>query len=133
MILDPQQELFSELLVKLREYHYPVFDGVLPPEGTPYPFIYLGDSQQIDQATKSDIVGSVHQTIHVYCNNPSNRGILSNVLKTVKYVCRTIEETGSFGWYVKNLNQRIIPDDTTGEALMHGVIDVEFHFSCLNG
>ena len=43
--MDPQQELFSELLVKIKELGYDVYDGFLPPEGTPYPFIYLADNR----------------------------------------------------------------------------------------
>ena len=46
--MDPQQELFSYLLVALKE-KYPdigIYDSFLPPEGTPYPFIYLADSHQ---------------------------------------------------------------------------------------
>ena len=43
--MDPQQELFSALLLELKK-QYPdgVYDTFLPPEGTPYPFIYLADS-----------------------------------------------------------------------------------------
>ena len=44
--MDPQQELFTELLLKLKELGYDVYDTFLPPEDTPYPFIYLADSQQ---------------------------------------------------------------------------------------
>ena len=46
--MDPQQELFSYLLVTLKkEYQDMVFDGFMPPEGTPYPFIYLADKAVI--------------------------------------------------------------------------------------
>ena len=60
--MDPQQELFAELLTKLREWGYDVYDGALPPENTPYPFVYLADSQQIDEANKTAVFGSVYQT-----------------------------------------------------------------------
>ena len=43
--MDPQQELFSALLLELKkQYPDSVYDTFLPPEGTPYPFIYLADS-----------------------------------------------------------------------------------------
>lgn len=48
--MDPQQELFAELLQKIKEWGYDVYDGALPPKDTPYPFVYLADSQQIDDA-----------------------------------------------------------------------------------
>jgi len=63
--MDPQQELFAELLQKIKEWGYDVYDGALPPKDTPYPFVYLADSQQIDDANKTAVFGSVYQTIHV--------------------------------------------------------------------
>lgn len=127
--MDPQQELFTELLTKLREWGYDVYDGALPPEDTPYPFVYLADSQQIDEANKTAVFGSVHQTIHVWHNNPNQRGTVSNMMLGIKDICRKIEHTKNFAWYVANVNQRIVTDTTTKEPLMHGLLDVEFRFS----
>lgn len=49
--MDPQQELFTALLLKLKEKYEDtgigVYDTFLPPDGTPYPFIYLADSTPI--------------------------------------------------------------------------------------
>ena len=47
--MDPQQEIFTRLLVDLKALGYDVYDGALPPEDTAYPFIYLADSQLIDE------------------------------------------------------------------------------------
>ena len=62
--MDPEQEIFTELLVKLREKFGTdmVHDGFLPPDGTPYPFIYLAESQLIDSANKSAVFGNVYQS-----------------------------------------------------------------------
>lgn len=127
--MDPQQELFTELLEKLKESGYGVYDGVLPPEDTPYPFIYVADSQQIDDANKSAIFGNVYQTIHVWHNNPGQRGTVSAILLAVKDVCRKIVHTKNFTWHVVNVNQRILADTTTKQPLIHGILDVEFRFS----
>lgn len=43
--MDPQQELFTKLLTEIKALGYDVYDGFLPPDGTPYPFVYLADSQ----------------------------------------------------------------------------------------
>lgn len=40
-----------------------------------------------------------------------------------------IEQTESFTWNVRNINQNIFPDNTTKSPLMHGVLDIEFYFS----
>ena len=127
--MDPQQELFAELMIKLEEIGYGVYDGALPPEDTPYPFIYVADSQQVDDINKSAVFGNVYQTIHVWHNNPKQRGTVSAILLAVKDVCRKITHTKNFAWYVVNVNQRILADTTTKQPLMHGILDVEFRFS----
>lgn len=127
--MDPQQELFTELLIKLKQVGYDVYDGELPPEDTPYPFVYLADNQQIDDINKSAVFGSVHQTIDVWHNSPKQRGVVSKILLGIKDVCRSIEHTKNFSWYLKNIDQQIRADDTTKQPLLHGVLNVEFRFS----
>ena len=127
--MDPQQELFTELLLKLKEKGYDVYDTFLPPDDTPYPFIYLADSQQTDDANKTAVFGNVYQTIHVWHNNPRQRGTVSKMLLDIKKVCYKLEHTGNFAWMVQNINQRIFPDNTTKTPLLHGLLEVEFKFS----
>ena len=126
---DPQQEIFTAIKLELERKGYQVFDGALPPENTPYPFIYLGDVQQIDEQNKTAVFGNVLITVHVWHNQPTKRGTMSNMLLDIKTVCRNIETTATFGWCVKNITQRILPDSTTKTPLMHGVLDIEFKFS----
>ena len=127
--MDPQQELFTKLLTEIKALGYDVYDGFLPPDGTPYPFIYLADSQQIDEANKTAVFGSVHQTIHVWHNNPRQRGTVSKMLLAIKNTCRKLENTDNFAWDVRNVNQRILPDKTTKQPLLHGLLEIEFSFS----
>lgn len=126
---DPQQELFTKLLIELRAKGFDVYDGELPPEDTPYPFIYLGDMQQNDKETKTQIIGSDFPTIHVWHNNTRQRGTVSQMLLSIKTVCRSINNTDNFAWHVRNVTQRIIPDNTTKTPLLHGILEVEFSFS----
>ena len=79
--MDPQQELFSYFLVELKKiYRDMVFDGYMPPENTPYPFIYIADSQQTDDlGNKTAIFNDVYQTIHIWNDTPKKWHIqLSN-------------------------------------------------------
>lgn len=126
--MDPQQELFTELLIRIKAEGYDVYDGFLPPEGTPYPFVYLADSQQTDVANKSAVFGSVYQTIHVWSNTPKNRGTVSEMMLGIKNICRRMRDTDNFTWLLKNVSQRILPDNTTKEPLLHGIIEAEFKF-----
>ena len=124
--MDPQQELFSALLLELKK-QYPdgVYDTFLPPD----PFIYLADSDLNDRANKTAVFGTVSQTIHVWHDNPRQRGTVSQMLLQIKQVCRHLEHTGNFSWSVQDLNQRILPDTTTNQPLLHGIVEVTFLFS----
>lgn len=127
--MDPQQELFSELLVQLRETEYDVYDSMLPSEGTQYPFLYLADNHQTDTTTKSAVIGRVYQTIHVWHNNPRQRGAVSGMLLAAKQVCRKLKHTENFSWALRNADQQIRPDNTTKQPLLHGILEVEYEFS----
>lgn len=127
--MDPQQELFTKLLLRLKELGYDVYDTFLPPEGTPYPFIFIADSQQTDTQTKSAVMGNVYQTIHIWHNSPKQRGTVSQMLLDIKKVCYKLKHTENFAWMIQNVNQRILPDNTTKTPLLHGVLEVEFKFS----
>lgn len=128
-ITDPQQELFSKLKVDIEALKYSVYDGFLPPDGTPYPFVYLGDNQQTDTANKSAVFGVVHQVIHIWHNNPKKRGTVSEMMLNVKTACRNIGRTAHFSWEARGMSARIIPDNTTKTPLLHGVVEVDFYFS----
>ena len=127
--VDPQQELFTVLKLELEKRGYDVYDGFLPPEDTPYPFIYLADSHLTDDANKSAVFGNVYQTVHVWHNSPKQRGTVSKILLDIKKTARRIDKTDNFSWFVRNIDQRILADTTTGIPLVHGVLELEFKFS----
>lgn len=127
--MDPQQELFTRLKLDLEALGYDVYDGILPPEDTPYPFIYLGEFQQSDITNKSAVFGTVYATIHVWSNTPKNRGTVSKMLLDIKTVCRKATRTQNFTWLVGKITQRIRPDTTVKPPLLQGTISAEFKFS----
>lgn len=127
--MDPQQELFTILKLKLEELGYDVYDGFLPPEDTPYPFIYLADSHLIDDANKSAVFGNVYQTVHIWHNNPKQRGTVSKMLLDIKNTARKIDKTDNFSWFIIDVEQNILADTITSTPLMHGVLELKFKFS----
>lgn len=127
--IDPQQELFTRLKIDLEGMGQAVYDGFLPPPGTPYPFVYLGDFRQTDMGTKTQVNGMVYATIHVWSNTPKSRGTVSKILLDIKRACRRISQTDNFAWAVREVNQRIMPDSTTTPPLLHGMIEAGFFFS----
>lgn len=128
--MDAQQELFTRVKLDLESIRHSVYDTFLPPDGTPYPFDYLGDFRQNNSFTvKSGTTGTVYATIHVWHNDPGQRGTVSKLIQEVCAVCAAIRHTDSYAWHIQSLDNQIIPDTTTKTPLLHGVIEVAFKFS----
>lgn len=127
--MDAQQELFTAIKLALEAMGYAVYDGALPPESTPYPFIYLGEFQQIDREHKNAISGTVYPMIHAWHNNWEERGTVSKMLLDIKTVIRTLGHTANFSWFARNVNARVMADNTTKTPLLHGVVQADCLFS----
>lgn len=127
--MDAQQELYTTILVRLRET-FDVYDGALPPEGTPYPFVYMGDvTDSDDYRTKDKGItpwGRTDIRVHVWHNKVTERGTLSEIVRQVKDVLRSITKTTGYEWEVRYLTSNILPDNTTKAPLLHGVIDATY-------
>ena len=132
--MDSQQELFSALLVQLKKElkskEISVYDTFLPCEGTPYPYVYIGSSQLVDDyGNKTMILGTITQVVDVWHNNPRKRGEMSEIMQIIKKVARQINHTNNFAFQIKDINQRILPDTSTSEPLMHGVLELDFRIT----
>ena len=133
--MDAQQELFIKLLIELKTLFNdftldcPVYDGFMPAEDTDYPFIYLADSLQDEQTTKSKLLGNITQTIHIWNSDPHKRGTTSRIAEQIKRVCRKIGNTDNYNWMVVGLTQQTIVDRTTKVPLMHTILTIEFKYS----
>lgn len=127
--MDAEQELFIALKLALEAKGYAVYDGALPPENTPYPFIYFGEFQQNETGYKNGMTGTVRPMIHVWHNDIRKRGTVSKMLFDIKMTLRSIMHTDSYSWLFRNFSSRILPDNTTKSPLLHGVLEVEGLFS----
>lgn len=127
--IDPQQELFTAYKLALEAMGYSVYDGCLPPENTPYPFIYLGDFRQSDQIYKNAVTGIVYPMIHVFHNNTKQRGTVSKMIYDIKRVIYEVSATSRYKWLIQSVDSRIIPDNTTKTPLLHGVVDARVKFA----
>lgn len=129
--MDPQQELFTQIRMMLVRLfgEDKVYDSFLPPDGTPYPFVYLADSWEDDDANKSAVFGMVTQTVHVWHNDPHKRGTVSSMMMQIKQEAQKLGNGTWYAWDYRNPSQRIITDTTTKQPLLHGVIELHFYFS----
>jgi len=124
--MDRQQELFSYLVVELRKKKYTVYDCGVPGESATYPFIVLGDMQQVDSPTKGRYLSDVYPTIHIYSNNPSARGALSGIILDIKNLCNAFAMQK--GWILASISTNIRPDNTTTVPLLHGIVEPSFRY-----
>lgn len=130
--MDTQQELYTAILVRLREIFGSenVYDGGLPPEGTPYPFVYMGDVTDSDEYRIKDNLetpwGRTDIRIHCWHNKVTERGTMSETVRRVKEVCREVASTENYVWQLRGLTSNILPDNTTKTPLLHGVVDATY-------
>lgn len=128
--MDAQQKLFTGLKLKIEDLGLSVYEGGMPPENTPYPFVYLADNTMTDTMIKgSGGIGTVSQSIHIWQNNPNKRGTLSRLSAEVMDVLREFDEYNGTGYTLRSLSQKIISDTSTAEPLMHAIIEAEYYYS----
>lgn len=127
--MDAQQELFTAYKLALEKMGYSVYDGLLPPEDTPYPFIYLGSFSQSDEILKNAVIGYIHPTIKVWHNNSKQRGTVSQMLLDIKRVIYNVAKTKDYSFLVQSVETRIIPDNTTKTPLLQGIVEAGLKFN----
>ncbi|MEQ7069184.1 hypothetical protein [Enterococcus avium] len=124
----PDQELYDEVYKICQVLGYNVFT-YLPPDKTPYPFVYVGESQELPQATKSVLVGTVQLNIHIYGLHTERKQV-SDMKGAILWELRKLRQSKNFNWKISN-NQtqpQMLQDTTTNTALWHCVIPLEMRF-----
>lgn len=131
----PQQEIFDTIFKtsedlfasnNLKEHIQTV--NYLPPHGSSYPFVFIGEQLNRDIQTKSITIGEVIQTVHIY-HTHKKQGDLSEMVVKLRQAVHALKDTKHFNINVKNVTGRIIAEPSTVEPLVHGVIDFTITFS----
>lgn len=128
MIKQPDQELYDEVYKICASLGYAVYPH-LPPENTPYPFVYIGESQELPQATKNVLVGRVQLSVHIY-GLSTKRKQVSDMKGAILHEARKLRSSKNFNWKIAN-NQtqpQMLSDKTTNTPLWHAVIPLEMQF-----
>lgn len=126
-MISAQQELFMAVKFALQELGYDVYDNMLPPDGTPYPFVYMAETTQNQFNAKAQDAGYVRLIIQVW-GKPTMRGTISAMAENIRNVVRTIE-TNHYGYTLQEYEQRIINDNTTRTPLMQSYNSLMVFFS----
>ena len=128
--MNAQQEYFMALRSALIALGYAVFDSVLPPEHTPYPFVYLAGSWNNPQDIKTGDIGKLTQIVQVW-GTAKMRGTISAMSEAVLATAKTIKETEHFAYHIRanETEQQILNDDTTNTPLMQGYTSLRVAYS----
>lgn len=127
--MDAQQEFFTKLKQALVNLGYDVYDNQLPPENTPYPFIYLAESRQGGYGAKGQEAGYITQVVQVW-GTASQRGTISKLNRVVRQVAAQVQgEYNAFTLIPNETEQQIINDNTTQVPLMQGYTSLRLFYS----
>ena len=130
MIMDAQQEYFTALKLALIEQGYDVYDNHLPPDNTPYPFIYLADSTQTGMGAKAEFAGYIRQIVQVW-GTADQRGTISSIGMAVRETARKLRQTEHYAFNLipSETEQRMLNDNTTKTPLMQSYNSLRVFFS----
>lgn len=101
----------------------------LPPEGVAYPFVVMGETNLLPQATKSQLIGRLSSTVHVW-GRVDDRKLLSDMAGQLMSGFFAIKNIGGTQFSAE-VNQSSIDsnrDNSTNEVLYHFVIETYFKF-----
>ena len=124
--MTPEFAIYRQLFIECLKHHAKTYD-YLPEADAKYPFIYIGNSNDLDQS-RSDLLGTVDQTIHIYATSEQRADL--DVLKVKLHdSIRNIRQAFDYNVNLINYTQRNINDNTDVLPLIHTVIDVSFMYT----
>lgn len=127
MSKSPEQEIFDAIFSTCLNLGYRTYD-YLPPNGTQYPFVYIGEVFQQDRHTKSGLFGDIQVTVHIY-NDRKKRKETTTMRDTIKNELYNLKRAGSINVMLKRGTGQILIDNSTSEPLLHGILELEFTYN----
>ena len=124
----PDQLLHDEMYRISSDLGYDTY-SYLPPEGVAYPFVVMGEINLLPQATKSQLIGRLSSTVHVW-GRVDDRKLLSDMAGQLMYSFFAIKNIGGTQ-FSAGVNQSSVDsnrDNSTNEVLYHFVIETYFKF-----
>lgn len=117
--MNPDQEIYDKLFELSQGLGYKTFD-YLPAEEEDYPFVYIGQTQELPQGNKFAYTGEMSVTLHVY-GEITNRKLVSDMKGNLLKEIKRLKETSKFKWYyVDNTSQpSMIPEQNTSQMPQH--------------
>jgi hypothetical protein len=123
----PEQEIFDAIYSTCLNLGYRTYD-YLPPNGTQYPFVYIGEVFQQDRHTKSGLFGDIQVTVHIY-NDRKKRKETTTMRDTIKNELYKLKRAGNINVMLKRGTGQILIDNSTSQPLLHGILELEFTYN----
>ena len=119
--MNPEQRIFTEIRqVMVNLFGQDKVYDYNPPEGTPYPFVRVGEAlKQNRRIHKQDLAGDIQVSLHFWHDNARQRGTFTNMMHDAE-----VALIGEYGVRGEDINSRVIEDDTTAITLLHGILEI---------
>lgn len=127
MSKSPEQEIFDAIYSTCLNLGYRTYD-YLPPNGTQYPFVYIGEVFQQDRHTKSGLFGDIQVTVHIF-NDRKKRKETTTMRDTIKNELYKLKRAGNINVMLKRGTGQILIDNSTSQPLLHGILELEFTYN----
>ncbi len=94
------------------------------PDGVPYPFVFIGEQFKQDERVHKDYLnGRTQITVHFWHDNHRQRGTLSRMMYELE---KNLQQ--EYKAELLEVNTQMLPDNSTGKELMHGILEVNIKF-----
>lgn len=126
----PEQELFDQLYIESDQLGYDTYDHLpLRTENANYPFVVIGDTQQIPINYRNAMGGTFTVTIHVWSTG-EDRFTVAKMMERLARLGEEVVITDHFR-FVGRFNQedrQIITDTSVPDTVLkHGILTLVFN------
>ena len=130
MMYVPEQELFDQLYIECDQLGYDTYDHLpLRTENAKYPFVVIGDTQQIPINYRNAMGGTFTVTIHVWSTG-EDRFTVAKMMERLAWLGEEVVVTDHFR-FVGRFNQedrQIITDTSVPDTVLkHGILTLVFN------
>ena len=121
--MTPSHAVFRQLFSECLAITDNAFDYV-PDASAKYPFIYIGE-ELTERLPNSELIEDVEQTIHLW-GKRTDRGALDDLTLNIHDRLQRLDKAYNYNTELIFYNKQTIPDNTTGDPLLHIVVTVRF-------
>lgn len=127
----PQQQLFDEIFLISEELEkeigFKTYD-YLPEHNYNLPFVFIGEQFNQDRETKTNVFGSVQQTINIY-GKQTQRRLVAEIAGKLNHDIRKIKNTDNFYISVDNITGQTFFDNSSNTTFSRHIMEIDFTFN----